>query len=68
MWISIPGFLFFRQKFVMLLKFVIENGPKDFTKLFELTLSLRQLVYLLEAIYVKTVIELNTSILLVLNW
>ena len=52
----------------MLLKFVIENGPKDFTKLFELTLSLRQLVYLLEAIYVKTVIELNTSILLVLNW
>ena len=50
----------------MLLKFV--NKPKDFTHLFELTLGLRLLVYLPEAIYVKTVIELNTSILLVVNW
>ena len=53
----------------MLLKFVIQNKPKDFTHLFELTLGLRLLVfYLPEAIYVKTVIELNTSILLVVNW
>ena len=52
----------------MLLKFVIENKPKDFPHLFELTLGLRLLVYLPEAIYVKTVIELNTSILLVVNW
>ena len=51
----------------MLLKF-IENEPKDFTHLFKLTLGLRQLVYVPEAIYVKTVIELNTSILLVVNW
>ena len=51
----------------MLLKFVIENEPKDFTHLFELTLGLRQLVYLPEAINVKTVIELKTSILLVVN-
>ena len=68
MWISFPGFLSFRQRFVMLLKFVIENKPKDFPHLFELTLGLRLLVYLPEAIYVKTVIELNTSILLVVNW
>ena len=68
MWISFPGFLSFRQRFVMLLKFVILNKPKDFTHLFELTLGLRLLVYLPEAIYVKTVIELNTSILLVVNW
>ena len=68
MWISFPGFLSFRQRFVMLLKFVTENEPKDFTHLFELTQGLRQLVYLPEAIYVKTVIELNTSILLVVNW
>ena len=67
MWISFPGFLSFRQRFVMLLKFLIENMPKEFTHLFELTLGLR-LVYLPEAIYVKTVIELNTSILLVVNW
>ena len=66
MWVSFPGFLPFRQRFVMLLKFV--NKPKDFTHLFELTLGLRLLVYLPEAIYVKTVIELNTSILLVVNW
>ena len=52
----------------MLLKFVNENEPKDFTPLFELTLGLRQLVYLPEAIYVKRVIELNTCILLVVNW
>ena len=68
MWISFPGFLSFLQRFVMLLKFVIENEPKDFTHLYELTLDLRQLVYLPEAIYVETVIELNTSILLVVNW
>ena len=68
MWISFPGFLSFRQRFVMLLKFVIENKPKEFTHLFELTLGLCLLVYLPEAIYVKTVIELNTSILLVVNW
>ena len=36
--------------------------------MFELTLGLRQLVYLHEAIYVKTVIEPNTSFLLVVNW
>ena len=47
--------LSFRQRFVMLLKFVIENEPEDFTHLFELTL-------------VKTVIEFNTSVLLVVNW
>ena len=68
MWISFPGFLSFRQRFVILLKFVIKNEPKDFTHLFELTLGLRKLVYLPEAIYVKTVIELITSILLVVNW
>ena len=68
MWISFPGFLSFRQRFVMLLKVGIENKPKDFTHLFELTLGLRLLVYLPEAIYVKTVIELNTSILLVVYW
>ena len=68
MWLSFPGFLSFRQRFVMLLKFFIENKHKDFTHLFELTLGLRLLVYLPEAIYVKTVIELNTSILLVVNW
>ena len=61
MWISFPGFLSLRQRFVMLLKFVIENEPKDFTHLFELKLGLRQLVYLPEAIYVKTVIELKTT-------
>ena len=68
MWISFPGFLSFRLRFVMLLKFVIGNKPKDFTHFFELTLGLRLLVYLPEAIYVKTVIELNTSIQLVVNW
>ena len=68
MWISFSGFLSYRQRFVMLLKIVIENEPKNFTHLNELTLCLRQLVYLTEATYVKTVIELNTSILLVLNW
>ena len=68
MWISFPGFLSFRQRFVMLLKFVIENEPKDFTHLFELTLGLRQLGYLPEAIYVETLIELNTSISLVVDW
>ena len=68
MLMSFPGFLSFRQRFVMLLKFVIENEPKHFTPLFELTHGLRQLVFLPEAIYVKTVIVLNTSILLVVNW
>ena len=68
MWISFPGFLSFRQRFVMLLKFVIENKAKDFTHLFDLTLGLRLLIYLPEANYVKTVIELNTSISQVVNW
>ena len=68
MWISFPGFLSFRQRFVMLLKFIENEPPKDFTHLFELTLGLHLLVYLPEAIYVKSVIELNTSILLVVNW
>ena len=62
-----PGFLSFRQRFVMLLKLVIETSLR-ISHLFELTLGLRQLVYLPEAIYNKTVIELNTSILLVVNW
>ena len=46
-------FLSFRQRFVMLLKFVIQNKPKDFTHLFELTLGLRLLVYLLKLFMLK---------------
>ena len=52
----------------MLKEFAIETEPKYFTHLFELILGLRQLVYLPEAIYIETVIELNTNILLVVNW
>ena len=51
----------------MLIK-IFETEPKDFTHLFELTVGLRQRVYLPEIIYIKTVIEHNTNIFLVVNW
>ena len=68
MWISFLAFFFFVEGFSCQLKFVIKTEPNDLTHLFKLTLGLRQLFNLPEAIFVETVIEPNTNILLVVYW